>query len=193
MQKVFQKQESTEEMFHRRQASLKKLAAKQTRPVQPVAPRPEVLTKSPSPSPGTCSPFLPGSHLRRPNMPSIVTLPPCSLCPSPRSTACRPGLILLCHPFWLIKFPWDPAPLCHMLSALAASMLWPQQSWVLSAESRPPSEPLTPTDTLGKVLSHSFWLSFSLQPLHSLHCCWNCAPGSALEAVTNCGTLSQTL
>lgn len=52
MQKVFQKQESTEEMFHRRQASLKKLAAKQTRPVQPVAPRPEALTKSPSPSPG---------------------------------------------------------------------------------------------------------------------------------------------
>ncbi|XP_035312818.1 guanine nucleotide exchange factor DBS isoform X1 [Cricetulus griseus] len=53
VQKVFQKQESTEEMFHRRQASLKKLAAKQTRPVQPVAPRPEALTKSPSPSPGS--------------------------------------------------------------------------------------------------------------------------------------------
>lgn len=54
MQKVFQKQESMEEMFHRRQASLKKLAAKQTRPVQPVAPRPEALTKSPCPSPGIC-------------------------------------------------------------------------------------------------------------------------------------------
>lgn len=54
MQKVFQKQESMEEMFHRRQASLKKLAAKQTRPVQPVAPRPEALTKSPCPSPGMC-------------------------------------------------------------------------------------------------------------------------------------------
>ncbi|XP_015423904.1 PREDICTED: guanine nucleotide exchange factor DBS isoform X1 [Myotis davidii] len=52
VQKVFQKQESMEEMFHRRQASLKKLAAKQTRPVQPVAPRPEALTKSPCPSPG---------------------------------------------------------------------------------------------------------------------------------------------
>lgn len=52
MQKVFQKQESMEEMFHRRQASLKKLAARQTRPVQPVAPRPEALTKSPCPSPG---------------------------------------------------------------------------------------------------------------------------------------------
>lgn len=53
VQKVFQKQESMQEMFHRRQASLKKLAAKQTRPVQPVAPRPEALTKSPCPSPGT--------------------------------------------------------------------------------------------------------------------------------------------
>ncbi|XP_042111019.1 guanine nucleotide exchange factor DBS isoform X8 [Ovis aries] len=52
VQRVFQKQESVEEMFHRRQASLKKLAAKQTRPVQPVAPRPEALTKSPCPSPG---------------------------------------------------------------------------------------------------------------------------------------------
>uniref|UniRef100_A0A8D1VK76 MCF.2 cell line derived transforming sequence like n=2 Tax=Sus scrofa TaxID=9823 RepID=A0A8D1VK76_PIG len=52
VQKVFQKQESTEEMLHRRQASLKKLAAKQTRPVQPVAPRPEALTKSPCASPG---------------------------------------------------------------------------------------------------------------------------------------------
>ncbi|VTJ83696.1 Hypothetical predicted protein, partial [Marmota monax] len=53
VQKVFQKQESMHEMFHRRQASLKKLAAKQTRPVQPVAPRPEALTKSPCPSPGS--------------------------------------------------------------------------------------------------------------------------------------------
>ncbi|XP_032467450.1 guanine nucleotide exchange factor DBS isoform X3 [Phocoena sinus] len=52
VQKVFRKQESVEEMFHRRQASLKKLAAKQTRPVQPVAPRPEAPAKSPCPSPG---------------------------------------------------------------------------------------------------------------------------------------------
>ncbi|XP_069323894.1 guanine nucleotide exchange factor DBS isoform X2 [Eulemur rufifrons] len=52
VRKVFQKQAGTEEMFRRRQASLKKLAAKQTRPVQPVAPRPEALTKSPCPSPG---------------------------------------------------------------------------------------------------------------------------------------------
>lgn len=60
MQKVFQKQEGMEEMFYRRQASLKKLAAKQTRPVQPVAPRPEALTKSPCPSPGMCVAVLPG-------------------------------------------------------------------------------------------------------------------------------------
>ncbi|XP_048193609.1 LOW QUALITY PROTEIN: guanine nucleotide exchange factor DBS-like [Perognathus longimembris pacificus] len=53
VQKVLQKQESMQDMFHRRQASLKKLAAKQTRPVQPVAPRPEALAKSPCPSPGT--------------------------------------------------------------------------------------------------------------------------------------------
>uniref|UniRef100_A0A5F8GL61 MCF.2 cell line derived transforming sequence like n=1 Tax=Monodelphis domestica TaxID=13616 RepID=A0A5F8GL61_MONDO len=52
VQKVFQKQESMEEMFQKRQVSLKKLAAKQTRPVQPVAPRPEAFTKSPCPSPG---------------------------------------------------------------------------------------------------------------------------------------------
>ncbi|XP_007666881.1 guanine nucleotide exchange factor DBS isoform X3 [Ornithorhynchus anatinus] len=51
VQKVFQKQESMEEMFQKRQASLKKLAAKQTRPVQPVAPRPEAFAKSPCTSP----------------------------------------------------------------------------------------------------------------------------------------------
>ncbi|XP_052561796.1 guanine nucleotide exchange factor DBS isoform X7 [Tympanuchus pallidicinctus] len=52
IQKVFQKQESMEEMFQKRQVSLKKLAAKQTRPVQPVAPRPEAFVKSPCTSPG---------------------------------------------------------------------------------------------------------------------------------------------
>ncbi|KFQ08067.1 Guanine nucleotide exchange factor DBS, partial [Haliaeetus albicilla] len=51
VQKVFQKQESMEEMFQKRQVSLKKLAAKQTRPVQPVAPRPEAFVKSPCTSP----------------------------------------------------------------------------------------------------------------------------------------------
>ncbi|XP_019385184.1 PREDICTED: guanine nucleotide exchange factor DBS isoform X1 [Crocodylus porosus] len=52
VQKVFQKQESMQEMFQKRQVSLKKLAAKQTRPVQPVAPRPEAFVKSPCTSPG---------------------------------------------------------------------------------------------------------------------------------------------
>ncbi|XP_063809200.1 guanine nucleotide exchange factor DBS isoform X3 [Pseudophryne corroboree] len=50
--KVFQKQQSMQEMFEKRKGSLRKLAAKQTRPVQPVAPRPEALSKSPNSSPG---------------------------------------------------------------------------------------------------------------------------------------------
>ncbi|XP_041821841.1 guanine nucleotide exchange factor DBS isoform X5 [Chelmon rostratus] len=49
IERVFQKQSSVQEMFEKRRISLKKLAAKQTRPVQPVAPRPEV--KSPLSSP----------------------------------------------------------------------------------------------------------------------------------------------
>uniref|UniRef100_A0A8C4VEG8 MCF.2 cell line derived transforming sequence like n=1 Tax=Falco tinnunculus TaxID=100819 RepID=A0A8C4VEG8_FALTI len=60
VQKVFQKQESMEEMFQKRQVSLKKLAAKQTRPVQPVAPRPEAFVKSPYTSPVCLSPVLQG-------------------------------------------------------------------------------------------------------------------------------------
>lgn len=52
VEKVFQKQTSMQEMFDKRRVSLKKLAAKQTRPVQPVAPRPEAFIKSPLSSPG---------------------------------------------------------------------------------------------------------------------------------------------
>lgn len=74
-------------MFHRRQASLKKLAAKQTRPVQPVAPRPEALTKSPSPSPGT--PFLSGSQVLLP-----CTLPALPGLVHGQQPACSSGLIL---------------------------------------------------------------------------------------------------
>uniref|UniRef100_A0A8C3S1D5 MCF.2 cell line derived transforming sequence-like 2 n=1 Tax=Chelydra serpentina TaxID=8475 RepID=A0A8C3S1D5_CHESE len=48
-QKVLQKLEDVQEMFDKRQASLKKLAAKQTRPVQPVAPHPESSPKRASP------------------------------------------------------------------------------------------------------------------------------------------------
>ncbi|XP_067297159.1 guanine nucleotide exchange factor DBS isoform X3 [Pseudorasbora parva] len=51
VEKVFQKQLSMQEMFEKRRVSLKKLAAKQTRPVQPVAPRPEAIIKSPILSP----------------------------------------------------------------------------------------------------------------------------------------------
>uniref|UniRef100_A0A3P9JDN0 Guanine nucleotide exchange factor DBS n=1 Tax=Oryzias latipes TaxID=8090 RepID=A0A3P9JDN0_ORYLA len=50
IERVFQKQISVQEMFEKRRVSLKKLAAKQTRPVQPVAPRPEVKSPLSSPS-----------------------------------------------------------------------------------------------------------------------------------------------
>lgn len=50
VERVFQKQSSVQEMFEKRRISLKKLAAKQTRPVQPVAPRPEVKSPLSSPS-----------------------------------------------------------------------------------------------------------------------------------------------
>ncbi|XP_072554768.1 guanine nucleotide exchange factor DBS isoform X1 [Paramormyrops kingsleyae] len=51
VEKGFKKQASMLEMFDKRMVSLKKLAAKQTRPVQPVAPRPEAYSKSPLSSP----------------------------------------------------------------------------------------------------------------------------------------------
>ncbi|XP_077072914.1 guanine nucleotide exchange factor DBS isoform X5 [Siphateles boraxobius] len=44
VKRTFEKKASLQEMFERRRVSLKKLAAKQTRPVQPVAPRPESLS-----------------------------------------------------------------------------------------------------------------------------------------------------
>ncbi|XP_027731677.1 probable guanine nucleotide exchange factor MCF2L2 [Vombatus ursinus] len=47
--RIVQKLEDVQEMFERRQVSLKKLAAKQTRPVQPVAPHPESSPKRASP------------------------------------------------------------------------------------------------------------------------------------------------
>uniref|UniRef100_A0A674EJK5 Guanine nucleotide exchange factor DBS-like n=1 Tax=Salmo trutta TaxID=8032 RepID=A0A674EJK5_SALTR len=54
----------TVEMFEKRQVSLKKLSAKQTRPVQPVAPRPESSPNRPAPSktPRTTGP-APGKHI----------------------------------------------------------------------------------------------------------------------------------
>lgn len=59
VEKVFQKQLSMDDMFEKRRVSLKKLAAKQTRPVQPVAPRPEAIIKSPMSSPGVLPHQLP--------------------------------------------------------------------------------------------------------------------------------------
>uniref|UniRef100_A0A672SNG2 Guanine nucleotide exchange factor DBS-like n=1 Tax=Sinocyclocheilus grahami TaxID=75366 RepID=A0A672SNG2_SINGR len=47
--KVQMKLDDVQKMFEKRHASLKKLSAKQTRPVQPVAPRPESSPKRPSP------------------------------------------------------------------------------------------------------------------------------------------------
>lgn len=46
--KALKRLEDVQEMFEKRQVSLKRLSAKQTRPVQPVAPRPESSPKRPS-------------------------------------------------------------------------------------------------------------------------------------------------
>ncbi|XP_020925554.1 probable guanine nucleotide exchange factor MCF2L2 isoform X3 [Sus scrofa] len=58
-QKVLQKLSDVQEIFHKRQMSLMKLAARQTRPVQPVAPHPESSPKWVSPKisqPSTLAP-----------------------------------------------------------------------------------------------------------------------------------------
>ncbi|XP_036427379.1 guanine nucleotide exchange factor DBS [Colossoma macropomum] len=48
VKRVFEKRTMLQEMFEKRRVSLKKLAAKQTRPVQPVAPTPEAIKSPPS-------------------------------------------------------------------------------------------------------------------------------------------------
>ncbi|XP_066515656.1 guanine nucleotide exchange factor DBS-like, partial [Hoplias malabaricus] len=48
VKRVFEKRALLQEMFDKRRVSLKKLAAKQTRPVQPVAPTPEAIKSPPS-------------------------------------------------------------------------------------------------------------------------------------------------
>uniref|UniRef100_A0A8C5IXM3 MCF.2 cell line derived transforming sequence-like 2 n=1 Tax=Junco hyemalis TaxID=40217 RepID=A0A8C5IXM3_JUNHY len=60
-QRIVQKLEDVQEMFDKRQVSLKKLAAKQTRPVQPVAPHPESSPKRASPK--ITRPPAVGSHI----------------------------------------------------------------------------------------------------------------------------------
>ncbi|XP_007934213.1 probable guanine nucleotide exchange factor MCF2L2 [Orycteropus afer afer] len=58
-QKVLQKLSDVQEIFDKRQVSLKKLAAKQTRPVQPVAPHPESSPKWVSPKTNQISALAP--------------------------------------------------------------------------------------------------------------------------------------
>ncbi|XP_011736878.2 probable guanine nucleotide exchange factor MCF2L2 isoform X3 [Macaca nemestrina] len=61
-QKVLQRLDDVQEIFHKRQVSLMKLAAKQTRPVQPVAPHPESSPKwvsSKTSQPSTSVPLAP--------------------------------------------------------------------------------------------------------------------------------------
>ncbi|XP_053567830.1 LOW QUALITY PROTEIN: probable guanine nucleotide exchange factor MCF2L2 [Bombina bombina] len=74
LQKVLQKLANVQEMFDKRQASLKKLAAKQTRPVQPVAPHPE---SSPKRSPKTTRPTSLATTTRR--VSDVPSTPPKSL------------------------------------------------------------------------------------------------------------------
>uniref|UniRef100_A0A6I8MYV1 MCF.2 cell line derived transforming sequence-like 2 n=1 Tax=Ornithorhynchus anatinus TaxID=9258 RepID=A0A6I8MYV1_ORNAN len=62
-QKILQKLGDVQEMFDKRQVSLKKLAAKQTRPVQPVAPHPESSPKRASPK--TSRPSTLSKRLRK--------------------------------------------------------------------------------------------------------------------------------
>lgn len=65
-QKVLQKLGDVQEIFHKRQVSLMKLAAKQTRPVQPVAPHPESSPKWVSPK--TSQPSALGRLFGRSNL-----------------------------------------------------------------------------------------------------------------------------
>ncbi|KAM9582704.1 putative guanine nucleotide exchange factor MCF2L2 [Trichechus inunguis] len=58
-QKVLQKLDDVQQIFDKRQVSLKKLAAKQTRPVQPVAPHPESSPKWVSPKTSQVSALAP--------------------------------------------------------------------------------------------------------------------------------------
>eukprot|EP00063_Salmo_salar_P097354 XP_014072189.1 PREDICTED: guanine nucleotide exchange factor DBS-like isoform X7 [Salmo salar] len=50
VKKALKRLDDVQEMFEKRQVSLKKLSAKQTRPIQPVAPRPESSPNRPAPS-----------------------------------------------------------------------------------------------------------------------------------------------
>ncbi|XP_021112066.1 probable guanine nucleotide exchange factor MCF2L2 isoform X2 [Heterocephalus glaber] len=75
-QKVLQKLADVQEIFHKRQVSLMKLAAKQTRPVQPVAPHPESSPKWVSPKPSQPSALAPLQRAAEgPHMETDLTAP----------------------------------------------------------------------------------------------------------------------
>uniref|UniRef100_A0A8C5B3L0 MCF.2 cell line derived transforming sequence-like 2 n=1 Tax=Gadus morhua TaxID=8049 RepID=A0A8C5B3L0_GADMO len=63
--KALKRLEDVQEMFEKRHVSLKKLSAKQTRPVQPVAPRPESSPKRPPLKNQSRTPVAPQSLARR--------------------------------------------------------------------------------------------------------------------------------
>uniref|UniRef100_G1SVN2 MCF.2 cell line derived transforming sequence-like 2 n=1 Tax=Oryctolagus cuniculus TaxID=9986 RepID=G1SVN2_RABIT len=74
-QRVLQKLADVQEVFHKRQVSLMKLAAKQTRPVQPVAPHPESSPKWVSPKTSQPSALaLFQNNSKRALSPSLVSL-----------------------------------------------------------------------------------------------------------------------
>uniref|UniRef100_A0A4W3I5L2 Guanine nucleotide exchange factor DBS-like spectrin-like domain-containing protein n=2 Tax=Callorhinchus milii TaxID=7868 RepID=A0A4W3I5L2_CALMI len=73
VQRGLQKLEDIQEMIEKRQISLKKLAAKQTRPVQPVAPRPESSPKRSSPKPARAPSLAPN---RRHSENIVISKPP---------------------------------------------------------------------------------------------------------------------
>ncbi|CAN0525313.1 unnamed protein product [Rangifer tarandus platyrhynchus] len=70
-QKVLQKLSDVQEIFHKRQMSLMKLAARQTRPVQPVAPHPESSPKWVSPKISQPSTLVP--HQKTSEEPYVET------------------------------------------------------------------------------------------------------------------------
>ncbi|XP_013368912.1 PREDICTED: probable guanine nucleotide exchange factor MCF2L2 isoform X2 [Chinchilla lanigera] len=75
-QRVLQKLADVQEIFHKRQESLMKLAAKQTRPVQPVAPHPESSPKWASPRPSQPSALAPPQRsAEEPHVETDLTAP----------------------------------------------------------------------------------------------------------------------
>lgn len=70
VQNALKRLEEVHEMFEKRHISLKRLSAKQTRPVQPVAPRPESSPKRPSPK--SVRPTGSGKQVQEVSMKSFI-------------------------------------------------------------------------------------------------------------------------